>query len=181
LVGWTGPTTFIAYSWRPDCGYEDLRTFGIVTKQETVWYSGAFDAAAWSPTGQSLLIVVGDYHGFSVCQVIDPGLYLSTPAKPTPRMIGPVSSSDSYQVQWSPAAKQFFLEEDGNGGVSVGVFSIKPDGTKAGNWPMPTMPSVSPDAKNMAWIEDGVLNISDVQNFSAVNVAENVQSVAWVP
>ncbi len=181
VVGWIGPSVFLTATSGPNCGYNHLRAFDLKTRQATPWFAGPFDDAAWSPDGQTLWFTVDDYKGYAVCQANPPGIYLSSPAVPSPHLI---SAAVGKAVRWSPGARKFF--------IGPGRFAIPGDhqvsivsaiGEPGDNYALDTIPNVSPDGKYWAWIERGatVLNASPAANLKAEPIAENVALFDWLP
>ena len=48
VIGWTGPSAFVVYSWNVDGGGSKLRTYDIETKKTTMLYKGSLTEAAMS-------------------------------------------------------------------------------------------------------------------------------------
>ena len=48
VIGWTGPSTFVVYSWNVDGGGSKLRTYDIKTKKTSMLYKGSLTEAAMS-------------------------------------------------------------------------------------------------------------------------------------
>ena len=188
LSGWTDLHTFLVYSWLPDGGPGNLRTFNIDTgKSISVWPGSLFpDGAsgpgifAWDALSATALIPVKHLNASTRFQE---GIYLADLHGGGAQQISD-AESQGYPV-WMPELGAFFLE------TSEGIIRILPSGeVVAGALPdlgryvrMPIRSLVwAPDGMWWAWGGTAGLWIGSTADNAPVQVSDQVvQYATWSP
>lgn len=188
LYGWPEYNVALVSSYRPECGYVDLRAVNVDSTAERVLWSGPYGQAAFDPASGAILVAAAEPP--AGCEVAPPataGLYLFTGADDPPAPVGGDSAAPVQSIRWSAGEGAFIVTAGEFGGRPQSVLRLTPQGEVSPSAEAPHLQAAaSPAGDRVAWYSSGAsgepgLWLAAPGDLPQPIFSDAVQYVTWSP